>query len=105
MEHQPSTLARHLSVTQHKAANTHAGNRASAATNTVKCAVMDDLQQTAPRIHFTRSALFSALASSLVGFGIAPAALADTTTNANTNSQIIDSQNLNSQNRDTQNTA
>lgn len=105
MEHQPSTLARHLSVTQHNASNTHAGNRASAATNTVKCAVMDDLQQTAPRIHFTRSALFSALASSLVGFGIAPAALADTTTNANTNSQIIDSQNLNSQNSDTQNTA
>ena len=103
MEHQPSTLARHLSVTQHNASNTHAdnrpNNRANASTNTAKCAVMDDLQQPASRTHFTRSALFSALASSLVGFGIAPAALADTTTNANTDSQIIDSQNSDAQNK------
>ena len=105
MEHQPSTLARHLSVMQGNLSNHHAGSSANTSTKTVKCAVMDDLQQTAPRTHFTRSALFSALASSLVGFGIAPAALADTTTNANTSSQIIDSQNLNSQNSGTQNQA
>lgn len=99
MEHQPSTLARHLSVMQGNLSNRHAGNRANTSTNTVKGAVIDDLQQTAPRTHFTRSALFSALASSLVGFGIAPAALADTTTNANTDSQIIDSQSSDTQNK------
>ena len=46
----------------------------------------------APRIYFTRSALFSALATSFVGFGIAPAALADTAINANTPVQSITNQ-------------
>lgn len=99
MKHQPSTLARHLSVTQHNASNTHAGHLANASTNTSECAVTNDLQRTAPRTHFTRSALFSALASSLVGFGIAPAALADTATNGNTDSQVIDTQNSDTQNK------
>lgn len=105
MEHQPSTLARHLSVMQGNLSNHRAGNSADTSTNTVKYAVMDDLQQTAPRTYFMRSALFSALASSLVGFGIAPAALADTTIDANTNSQIIDSQNTDSKNTDSKNTS
>ena len=105
MEHQPSTLARHLSIMQGNVSNNHAGNSADTSTNTVKCAVMDDVQQTVPRTYFTRSALFSALASSLVGFGIAPAALADTTLDANTNSQIIDSQNTDGKTVGTQNTS
>ncbi|MDN3454041.1 MULTISPECIES: BamA/TamA family outer membrane protein [unclassified Psychrobacter] len=48
-----------------------------------------------PRIHFTRSALFTALATSLVG--IAPAALADTINHTNTSNQSINNHITNNQ--------
>ena len=48
-----------------------------------------------PRIHFTRSALFTALATSLVG--IAPAALADTVNHTNTINQSINNHIANNQ--------
>ena len=101
MEQQPSTLARHLSVTQCNALTSHDGNNIKPS----KYAATDELQPALSRTYFTRSALFSALATSLVGFGIAPMALAETTTGIDTSSQIIDSQNAGSQNDDTQNTA
>ncbi|WP_201591011.1 autotransporter assembly complex protein TamA [Psychrobacter sp. Pi2-51] len=101
MEQQPSTLARHLSVTQCNALTSHDGNNIKPS----KYAAIDELQPALSRTYFTRSAIFSALATSLVGFGIAPMALAETTTGIDTSSQIIDSQNAGSQNDDTQNTA
>ncbi|MFT5120400.1 MAG: translocation and assembly module TamA, partial [Psychrobacter glaciei] len=101
MEQQPSTLAHHLSVTQCNASTSHDGKNIKPP----KYAAIDELQPALSRIYFTRSAIFSALATSLVGFGIAPMALAETTTCIDTSSQIVDSQNAGSQNDDTQNTA
>lgn len=92
MKHQPSTLARHSS-----------GIPPAAASNAPLCSAktahpthinpMDN-----PRVYFTRTALFRALTTSLVGFGvsvaIAPSALAATDLNNNTannpsSSQVI----------------
>ncbi len=77
MKNQPSTLASNISVQQRN-------------TNSVQSE--SHTRTTAPRTHFTRSALFTALATSLVGFGIAPAALADTTNSGNTPDQSMTNQ-------------
>jgi translocation and assembly module TamA len=77
MKNQPSTLASNVSVQQRN-------------TNSVQSE--SHTRTTAPRTHFTRSALFTALATSLVGFGIAPAALADTTNSGNTPDQSMTNQ-------------
>ena len=77
MKNQPSTLASNVSVKQR---------------NTISVQSESHTRTTAPRTHFTRSALFTALATSLVGFGIAPAALADTTNSGNTPDQSMTNQ-------------
>ncbi|MGP5550147.1 autotransporter assembly complex protein TamA [Psychrobacter namhaensis] len=77
MKNQPSTLASNVSVKQR---------------NTMSVQSESHTRTTAPRTHFTRSALFTALATSLVGFGIAPAALADTTNSSNTPDQSMTNQ-------------
>ena len=90
MKHQPSTLARHSS-----------GIPPAAASNAPLCSAktahpthinpMDN-----PRVYFTRTALFRALTTSLVGFGvsvaIAPSALAATDLNNNTANNASSSQ-------------
>src|SRR5699024_8743354 len=90
MKHQPSTLARHSS-----------GIPPAAASNAPLC-----LAKTAhpthvnpmdnPRVYFTRTALFRALTTSLVGFGvsvaIAPSSLAATDLNNNTANNASSSQ-------------
>lgn len=76
MNHQLLPLARQLSATSHDTSNTQ------------RIAGVDSCTDKS-RICFTRSALFTALASSLVGFGIAPAVAADTTIDVNTSSQVL----------------
>ena len=84
MKHQPSTPAPSLRVMSTDNLGHQDGvNKSSAASNTID----------APRLYFNRTALFSALTTSLVGFGcsIVPAAFAatdDLNNNAN-NSQIM----------------
>lgn len=89
MKYQPSTLARNVSVMQNNRVNAqkdiktrdlqsrHMQNPLSQKARRVAT------HSNAPSIHFTRSAIFTALATSLVGFGMAPAALADTTNSVN----------------------
>ena len=89
MKYQPSTLARNVSVMQHNRVNAQKDIK----TRDLQSRHMQNpLSQKArrvathsntPSIHFTRSAIFTALATSLVGFGMAPAALADTTNSVN----------------------
>ncbi|MBB3107464.1 translocation and assembly module TamA [Psychrobacter luti] len=91
MKHQPSTLARHLSVMPR--------DTSDLPQHSVKLAHPSHMNRNDnPRVYFTRTALFSALATSLVGFGVsvgmAPAAFAATdlnTTTANnpSSSQVI----------------
>lgn len=64
MKHQPTTLARNMAM----------------------------IQSHAPRINFTRSALFTALATSLVGFGITPATAAETANNFTVFDEVINNQ-------------
>ena len=67
MKQQPTTLAHDVAVNKkHNTVNIFDG------INT------ENIHRHAPRTHFTRSTLFTALATSLVGFGIAPTAVADT---------------------------
>ena len=85
MKHQPSTLARNVSMMQCDTDNVREDIKiqdfqSDRFQKTRRAAAMET-HSNAPRIHFTRSALFTALATSLVGFGMAPAALADTTNN------------------------
>lgn len=85
MKHQPSTPAHHLTVESPDSLACQNGvSNCSTAISTIDT----------PRLYFTRTALFSALTTSLVGFGcsIAPAAFAATAdvNNSNiNNSQII----------------
>ena len=89
MKYQPSTLARNVSVMQNNRVNAQKDIK----TRDLQSRHMQNpLSQKArrvathsntPSIHFTRSAIFTALATSLVGFGMAPAALADTTNSVN----------------------
>ncbi|HCT74086.1 MAG TPA: outer membrane protein assembly factor [Psychrobacter sp.] len=98
MKHQPSTRTRNLSMMQHNMVNV----RKDIKTRDLQSPHMQShLSQkifrattngNAPRIHFTRSALFTALATSLVGFGMAPAALADTTNSVNSPNQPTSNQ-------------
>ena len=93
MKYQPSTLARNVSVMQHNRVNAQKDIK----TRDLQSRHMQNpLSQKArrvathsntPSIHFTRSAIFTALATSLVGFGMAPAALADTTNSVNSPNQ------------------
>ena len=80
MKHQPSTLVRNVSIMQRDTINIQdniSGQDAQA--NAVI-----GVQNKASCLYFRRSALFTALATSLVGFGIAPSALADTENNVAT---------------------
>ena len=89
MKYQPSTLARNISVMQNNRVNAQKDIR----TRDLQSRHMQNplsqkarrvaTHSNAPSIHFTRSAIFTALATSLVGFGMAPAALADTTNSVN----------------------
>ena len=85
MKHQPSTPAYHLTVeSPDSLARQNGVRKSSTAISTIDT----------PRLYFTRTALFSALTTSLVGFGcsIAPAAFAATAdvNNSNiNNSQIM----------------
>lgn len=98
MKHQPSTRTRNVSMMQHNMVNV----RKDIKTRDLQSSHMQShLSQkifrattngNAPRIHFTRSALFTALATSLVGFGMAPAALADTTNSVNSRNQPTSNQ-------------
>lgn len=94
MKHQPSTLARHLSVMPR--------DTSDMPPHSVKLAHLSYVNHIHrngnPRVYFTRTAIFSALTTSLVGFGvsvaIAPSALAATDLNNNTannpsSSQVI----------------
>ena len=103
MNHQPSTLARLISVSPcdtHINVQDDISAQRMRSHHTQPCDIQLCKTQNsprvatcdAPRIHFTRSALFSALATSFVGFGIAPAALADTAINANTPAQSMTNQ-------------
>ncbi|MGP5177002.1 autotransporter assembly complex protein TamA [Psychrobacter aquimaris] len=98
MKQQPSTRTRNVSMMQHNMVNV----RKDIKTRDLQSSHMQShLSQkifrattngNAPRIHFTRSALFTALATSLVGFGMAPAALADTTNSVNSPNQPTSNQ-------------
>ncbi|WP_201594980.1 autotransporter assembly complex protein TamA [Psychrobacter vallis] len=100
MKHQPSTLARNVSVIQRDSLNiqndmnTQTMHKAPLKYPRVAMAETSShfLCSDVPRIHFTRSALFKALATSLVGFGIVPVALADTANSTNVPSQSMTSQ-------------
>ncbi|MBH0087149.1 BamA/TamA family outer membrane protein [Psychrobacter sp. SCQQ22] len=108
MNHQPSTLARPVSVnpcdtpinvsdniSAQRMQTCHAQACDIKPCHAQPCQTQNSPRMAtcdAPRIHFTRSALFSALATSFVGFGIAPAALADTAINANTPAQSMTNQ-------------
>ena len=103
MKHQPSTLARPVSA---KPCDIHINVQDDISAQRMQtchaqtcdiqpCQTQNGPRMTtcdAPRIHFTRSALFSALATSFVGFGIAPAVLADTAINANIPAQSMTNQ-------------
>lgn len=78
MKHQPSTPAHHLTVeSPDSLARQNGVRKSSTAISTIDT----------PRLYFTRTALFSALTTSLVGFGcsIAPAAFAATADVNNSN--------------------
>lgn len=94
MKHQPSTLARHLSVMPR--------DTSDMPLHSVKLAHLSYVNHIHrngnPRVYFTRTAIFSALTTSLVGFGVsvgmAPAAFAATDLNTSTannpsSSQVI----------------
>ena len=94
MKHQPSTLARHLSVMPR--------DTSDMPPHSVKLAHLSYVNHIHrngnPRVYFTRTAIFSALTTSLVGFGVsvgmAPAAFAATDLNTSTannpsSSQVI----------------
>ena len=111
MKYQPSTLARNVSVMQNNRVNAqkdiktrdlqsrHMQNPLSQKARRVAT------HSNAPSIHFTRSAIFTALATSLVGFGMAPAALADTTNSVNFPNQPTTSNQITvDQSTDTQST-
>ena len=111
MKYQPSTLARNVSVMQHNRVNAQKDIK----TRDLQSRHMQNpLSQKArrvathsntPSIHFTRSAIFTALATSLVGFGMAPAALADTTNSVNFPNQPTTSNQITvDQSTDTQST-
>ncbi|WP_296236236.1 autotransporter assembly complex protein TamA [Psychrobacter sp. UBA5136] len=89
MTHQPSTLAPNLSVMPRDVANAPPCSANLAHPDHTNR--MDN-----PRLYFTRTALFSALTTSLVGFGvsvgIAPAAFAATDLNSNTSNSPSSSQ-------------
>lgn len=92
MKHQPSTLARHLSVMPR--------DTSDMPLHSVKLAHLSYVNHIHrngnPRVYFTRTAIFSALTTSLVGFGvsfgIAPSALAATDLNNNTANNASSSQ-------------
>ena len=92
MKHQPSTLARHLSVMP--------CDTSDMPPHSVKLAHLSYVNHIHrngnPRVYFTRTALFRALTTSLVGFGvsvaIAPSALAATDLNNNTANNASSSQ-------------
>ncbi|MDN6275218.1 BamA/TamA family outer membrane protein [Psychrobacter sp.] len=80
MEHQPSTLAHNVALMPR-------------GTSTVQDSGSNETRfMSVSRNRFRRSALFTALTSSLFGFGVAPAALAETLTNTNTPTQTIPQQ-------------
>lgn len=96
MKHQPSTLARNVSMMQCDTDNVREDIKiqdfqSNRFQKTRRSAAMATHGNT-PRIYFTRSALFTALATSLVGFGMAPAALADTTNNISSPKQPTSNQ-------------
>ena len=92
MKHQPSTLARHLSVMPR--------DTSDMPPHSVKLAHLSYVNHIHrngnPRVYFTRTAIFSALTTSLVGFGvsvaIAPSAFAATDLNNNTANNASSSQ-------------
>ncbi|MGP9687850.1 autotransporter assembly complex protein TamA [Psychrobacter sp. AOP22-C1-C5] len=77
MKHQPSMPARDISVIERDTVNIQDDISNQSRQKNAHTAMID-MRSNAPRIYFRRSALFTALATSLAGFGIAPAALADT---------------------------
>ena len=88
MEHQPSTLARNIPVKQRDTINIQDDIINQDLRKNTRTAIVDT-HSNVPRIHFRRSTLFTALATSLVGFGIAPAALADTVNTPNIPNQSV----------------
>lgn len=89
MKHQPSTLARHLSVMPL--------DTSDMPQHSVKLAHPSHINHNdSARVYFTRTAIFSALTTSLVGFGVsvgmAPAAFAATDLNNNTANSASSSQ-------------
>jgi len=105
MKHQPSTLARKVSAIQSDTLsiqtdmNTQSMHKILQRPARMPKAEISGhfLGGDVPRIHFTRSALFTALATSLVGFGIVPAALADTANGVNVPSQSMANQSTTNQ--------
>ena len=91
MKHQSSTPARNVSVMQRDTVNIHDDISTQSNQKNSHTEMIDTRNHT-PRIHFRRSALFTALATSLVGFGIAPMALADTVNSATVPNQSIANQ-------------
>lgn len=94
MRHQPSTLARNLSSKPRVLPKIQEG----VSTETNQHLTVDEVCITVShtdnsRTYFVRTALFTALATSLVGFGIAPAVAAD---NNNPNNTNLNSTDLNS---------
>lgn len=91
MKHQPSTPSRNVSIMQRVTVNTQDDiSNHSHQENFQK--TMNDTHNNVPRIYFRRSALFTALATSLVGFGIVPIAFADTTDSTTIDNQSITDQ-------------
>lgn len=82
MTYQPSTLARTASVNKCATNNSTSNDISAQCIQPNSRITMTASRCDAPRINFTRSALFSAVATSLVGFGVAPTALADSANNA-----------------------
>ncbi len=85
MKHQPSTLVRNVSIMQRDTINIQDNISGQDAQSI-------GVQNKASCLYFRRSALFTALATSLVGFGIAPSALADTENNVATPNQTVTNQ-------------
>ena len=86
MTYQPSTLACTASINNCAANNNTSHDIGVQCIESHSRLTMTASRCNAPRINFTRSALFSALATSLVGFGVAPTALADS---ANSTTMIV----------------
>lgn len=95
MKHQPSTPARNVSIMQRDTVHIQDDISTQCLRNNTQKQSRTAIVNThshVSRIHFRRSALFTALATSLVGFGIAPAALADTVNNPSVSNRALTNQ-------------